>query len=167
MITRISRTRGIAGSKNCLNICRTISRTPKRSRAWMRMYLKKKKSTWSLAVLILKRKIRMRRSMLMVELLRGKEKREEENPGKIQMRMLIRDREFKVMAGGTINFKIWMRVSTIIIIQILIKIIRKINMLIKVEGLKIRFKKFKNRKNLSLNFKETSFWFLKENNRIN
>jgi hypothetical protein len=105
--------------------------------------------------------------MLMVELLRGKEKREEENPGKIQMRMLIRDREFKVMAGGTINFKIWMRVSTIIIIQILIKIIRKINMLIKVEGLKIRFKKFKNRKNLSLNFKETSFWFLKENNRIN
>ena len=50
-----------------------------------------------------------------------------------------------------------MRVSTIIIIQIMIKIIRKINMLIKVEGLKIRFKKYKNRKNLSLNFKETSF----------
>ena len=72
----------------------------------MRMYLKKKKSTWSLAVLILKRRIRMRRSMSMVELLRGKDKREEENPGKIQMRLLIRDREVKVMAGGTINHKL-------------------------------------------------------------
>jgi hypothetical protein len=61
--TKISKIQDISGNRNYRSICKTTSRISKRDRVWMRMHLKKKKSTWNLAVLILRRRIQMRRSM--------------------------------------------------------------------------------------------------------
>ena len=72
----------------------------------MRMDLKKRKSTWSQAVQILRRMIQMKKNTLMGELLRGKEKKEEENLRKIIMRILIKDKEFKAKDRSIMNIKI-------------------------------------------------------------
>jgi hypothetical protein len=93
----------------------------------------------------------------MVESLRGKAKREEGNPGKIRMKMPIKDREFKVKDGWTMNFKILMKLIIIIGIQLIIKTIKKIIKLSKMVGIKFRYKKFKNKKILSLNFRAIFF----------
>jgi hypothetical protein len=93
----------------------------------------------------------------MVESLRGKAKREEGNPGKIKMKTPIKDRGFKVKDGWTMNFKILMKLITIIGIKLIIKIIKKIIKLSKMVGIKFRYKKFKNKKILSLNFRAIFF----------
>ena len=68
----------------------------------------------------------------MVESLRGKAKREEGNPGKIKMKTPIKDRGFKVKDGWTMNFKILMKLITIIGIKLIIKITKEcIKVLIK------------------------------------
>ena len=94
----------------------------------------------------------------MVESLRGKAKREGGNPGKIRMKMPIKDREFKVKDGWTMNFKILMKLIIIIIgIKLIIKTIKKIIKLSKMVGIKFRYKKFKNKKILLLNFRAIFF----------
>lgn len=94
----------------------------------------------------------------MVESLRGKAKREEGNPGKIRMKMPIKDREFKVKDGWIMNFKISMKLIIIIKgIKLIVKTIKKIIKLSKMVGIKFRYNKFKNKKILSLNFRAIFF----------
>ena len=96
------------------NIFKNITKTLKKIRVWMMMLLKRKMSMQSQAVLIQKKKIQMKKSMLMVEQLRGNQIKEEGNQKRMRVKVPTKDRKYIVKAGGTMSRKIFMKIKLII-----------------------------------------------------
>ena len=96
------------------NIFKNITKTLKKNRVWMMMLLKRKMSMQSQAVLIQKKKIQMKKSMLMTEQLRGNQIKEEGNQKRMRVKVPTKGRKYIVKAGGTMSSKIFMKIKLII-----------------------------------------------------